>query len=59
MIVEQISLSEAMRILGLHPHDKKRSEVKKNLTQLPPKKFGSSYAIYSKQEVLNLASTHQ
>lgn len=59
MMVEQITLSEAMRLLGLHPNDKKRSMVKKHLTKLPPKKFGNSYAIYSKDEVINLASVHQ
>lgn len=58
-MVEQITLSEAMRMLGLHPNDKKRSIVKKHLTQLPPKKFGNSYAIYSKDEVISLTLTHQ
>jgi len=49
--LEQITLSEAMRRLGMHPQDKKRSELNKHLTKLPAKKFGSSHAVYSAIEV--------
>lgn len=47
----RVTLSDAMRMLGLHPHNKKRSEIKKMLTPLPKLKFGNAYAIYDKAEV--------
>lgn len=51
---QRITLSDAMRMLGMHPHNKKRSEIKKQLTPLEPLKFGNAYAIYDKAEVESL-----
>lgn len=57
----RVTLSDAMRLLGLHPQDKKRAWVKSQLQSYSPIPIASKHAIYLYDDAIALlhSLTHQ